>query len=290
MLKISKNNKTGEFEMKKIGFTCHPMVNDAAKTLFDHVFTREMLRIDACKLAVKVFNGTASADDAAKFELLSDTLSTTFDIDLIIDDVFNNEAFQTSISIYSADHPELCNDSNLQTLLYYTILAHNNNAILDGVKVEKDDTTGIDIARLIEVSGISLSDSIHDFYAACKKNIPLIYSGAMSSDDFAKTVKKDYEKAISFFEISNESAGTKKWKVSDKLHTRAEFVLGLHGTYKLSRDNTLRKKSPLDNETAFQTYFLSWLVTDGAMHGKKKTKSKDVETSNSVFAKLATRA
>lgn len=285
MLSMKKNHKTGAYEMATKAMNIHPMVKAEAVPAFEEAFSREMLRFETARIFVKCYNGVnVTEDDNAKFELLLDTMENQYDVIMVRPDgTINEDAFKTSLYIYDSKNADICNDSNLQTLLYYTILAHNGNTFLTGIKAEENDL-GLTEYKLVYNAPIKITE-LDGLYTSLKKNLPSVFSGNVNLADMAKAIKQDYEKAVSFFCSEKESAGAKKWTVSVKLHERSDFINGLYGTHKLTKFNKIKRTSPMDSFPAFQSYFLMWLVTDGAMV-KKSKKSDNVELAGSALARL----
>ena len=289
MLTLKKNNKTGAYEMTTKAMNVHPMVKPEAMAAFENAFSREMLRLETARIFVKCYNGkNVSEDDSEKFKILIDTMESQYGVIMInADGTINEDAFQTSLHIYDAGNADICNDANLQALLYYTILAHNGNTFLTGLKSETNDA-GINEYSLKYNPQIKISE-LEGLYSYLKKNLPNVFAGNTNMEALSKSIKLDYEKAVSFFGSKEESAGTKKWTVSVKLHERSDFINGLYGVHKLTKLNKIKRSSPMDSFPAFQSYFLMWLVTDGIMV-KKSKKSDGTELAGSALTRLMKKA
>ena len=91
MLTIKKNSKNNTFEIKEKTLNIHPMIKDTAKKTFDTIYTREMLRLEACKLGVKIASDTAKSEDVDKFNALTDLLSDKFNVVIPVS-LFNDNA------------------------------------------------------------------------------------------------------------------------------------------------------------------------------------------------------
>ena len=271
MLTIKKNSKNNTFEIKEKTLNIHPMIKDTAKKTFDTIYTREMLRLEACKLGVKIASDTAKSEDVDKFNALTDLLSDKFDV-IIPVSLFNDSA-EINDSEYYTSLEGLPDD--LRGIMYYTLLAHN--ATIFGVQGVKD-SNGIITSYTLRFSPNGTKGntipSIHNLYSILKKTIPEVWKGLVSIDSVAGKIKNEWTEACGIIDNDTETDNLKKWKTSDKLKVRNEFILGLYGVHKLTIDNRITKKSPLDNELSFQAYFLIWLVSNGEEYRKNNKSEK----------------
>lgn len=271
MLTIKKNSKNNIFEIKEKTLNIHPMIKDTAKKTFDTIYTREMLRLEACKLGVKIANDTAKSDEIDKFNALTDLLSDKFNV-IIPVSLFNDSA-EINDSEYYTSLEGLPED--LRGIMYYTLLAHN--ATIFGVQGVKDSNGIITLYALrFSPNGTkgNTLPSIHNLYSVLKKTIPEVWKGLVSIDSVAGKIKNEWTEACGIIDNDTETDNLKKWKTSDKLKVRNEFILGLYGVHKLTIDNRITKKSPLDNELSFQAYFLMWLVSNGEEYRKNNKSEK----------------
>ena len=271
MLTIKKNSKNNAFEVKEKTLNIHPMIKDTAKKTFDTIYTREMLRLEACKLGVKIASDTAKSEDVDKFNALTDLLSDKFNVVIPVS-LFNDNA-EINDSEYYTSLEGLPED--LRGIMYYTLLAHN--ATIFGVQGVKDSNGIITLYTLrFSPNGTkgNTIPSIHNLYSVLKKTIPEVWKGLVSIDSVAGKIKNEWTEACGIIDNDTETDNLKKWKTSDKLKVRNEFILGLYGVHKLTIDNRITKKSPLDNELSFQAYFLMWLVSNGEEYRKNNKSEK----------------
>ena len=249
MYNFKTNYETKELEMIKEVMNVHPSIID--KVLFDKVFTREYARFEYFSLLAKIMNGTNTAEDEKKFDLLCDEFN------------FNEQDDATNIFDIQQE---------IKPLMILTLFAHGK--LLKSYGKNNDGEYKITAERL--------TLGLKDFYIACHSTIIDVENGTLTLENAVQTIKPLYNKATNIVNHDAVDGVCKKWQESTKEKVTRSFVTGLLSRYKLTRSNRVKAESPLKSQASFEKYFAMWLVTNGTMVNKKKQNKKSVETFASI--------
>lgn len=259
MYKFKTNKETKALELVTSELNIHPLVLD--KKSFDMVYSREYARFEYFTLVAKMHNDYLTDVEHDKLELLE----TTFHFDSLTE-------CETS---FDGLHP------SLHTLMTVTLIAHDK--LLKRMKVETvDNKEKYTVIKKMLTLGNNDKHNFGEFYRKCKKVVNDIETGVMTLEQGVQSVKQIYNNSCDIINCDAVENICKKWEQSTKENNTRAFLLGLTNDYKMTRNNTIKKESPLKNQVVFERYFAMWIATNGKMTEKTK-KIKEVETLDSFL-------
>ena len=263
MYKFKTNKETGKQEIIKTNMNVHSLVLD--KTNFEKAFTLEYAKFEYLALYCKYSNGKATSFDVEKLGLLEKEFKFTFETL-----AKTNESHDLHFA--------------LRPLFILTLFAHGK--LIQDIKESTNDNGEKEIHLVQKV--IPLGENARELYSKCRVLIPQVDNGTLPLESAIQELKPLYNKAIDDFSINTEKVDgvCKKWTQSTKEKCTRQFVNGLVSRYKLTRENRLKKDSPLLNEISFNRHLAMFIVSDGVMVKDKKDDKKSHETFDSIVNNL----